>query len=164
MEAVLDTNLLYYIVDDSNSQLSSNKIISYLRNNFDSFYISEYAIMEMYTKFRNDINSIISIINFLFQNNIPAIATLNPPHNIVSDEINSKINDPAFFQKLIENTFQLKKNIEASYLCFITTSIATIIISCKCFANNQKLYSDTYATNLFSFALISINPILPEGT
>ena len=155
MIAVLDTNLLYYIYDDSNSELSSNKVLAYLKNNFENFYISEYSIMEMYTKYRNDFDSIISIINFLYKNNIPVIPTLNKPYNIVSNEIFEQMHDYNYFCNLINYAFQQKKNIEASYLCFLTTSISSIVIACKCFINNETIKSSTYAGNLFHFFQIN---------
>lgn len=151
MDAVLDTNLLYYIYDDSNSDLSSSKVLDYLKRNYANFYISEYAIMEMYTKYRKNYSSIISIINFLNSKNIPVILTLKEPYNIVSNEIISKMNNQDFFDYQINKTFERKRDIEASYLCFLTTTIASIVISCKCFLNNQTLKSSTYAKNLYIF-------------
>ena len=69
MIAVIDTNIFYYLIDDSNSKYDSNKILNSLLQEFEHFEISDLTILEMLVAFRKDKNEIKRRLNFIKENN-----------------------------------------------------------------------------------------------
>ena len=69
MIAVIDTNLFYYLIDDTNLKYDSTKLLKCLFNEFEHFEISDLTILEMLVAFRNDKTGIIRRLDYLKENN-----------------------------------------------------------------------------------------------
>ena len=150
MIAVIDTNLFYYLIDDTNSKYDSTKLLKCLSNEFEHFEISDLTILEMLVAFRNDKTGIIRRLDFLKENNFYVSPLFYKEHNFNGKEILNNYEEPLYLDKIIEHAYSLKKEIENSYLRFWTCSLASIIIDCKSFQDSKLVKQSDYTNDLCS--------------
>jgi hypothetical protein len=150
MIAVIDTNLFYFLVDDKNSKYDSSKILKCLSQEFEHFEISDLSILEMLVAFRNDKNNIKRRLDFIKEKNLYISPLFLPEHNFNGITILSNYENDSYLDKIIKHAYNLKKNMENSYLRFWTCSLASIIVACKSFQQTTKVTQPDYITYLCS--------------
>ena len=128
MDIILDTNMVYYITNISESNLDVNKLQLELRDH--NFYISELSMLEIYSHFRNDILQLKNILNYLHIHKYMVMPSLDDRHKIVNKEFNELIGKDVFFLKcLADDSLRIRIEIESKYLNFWSTCIATIYLA-----------------------------------
>lgn len=162
MISVIDTNLLYYLANISTEQSTydSTLLLNNLKSDYTEVEVSDLSILEACVAFRNDRIKLIKIFNFIKNNNICINSIFHDEHNFNGNEIILNYNNPKYLDTIVCHAYKLKKDIENSYLRFWTTSIASIIVSCKSFSINNVFSSNNYKNEL---ATIMINSSLPES-
>lgn len=157
MIAVIDTNLFYCLIDNTNSKYDSLKLLNFLSQEFEHFEISDLSILEMLVAFRNDKDNIKKKLDFIKEKNLYISPLMLPQHNFNGIEIINNYESSSYLDKIIEHAYYLKKEIENSYLRFWTCSLASIIVACKSIKKVTKVKQPDYINNLCSIMLNNNN-------
>jgi hypothetical protein len=154
MKAVIDTNILYYISGVSETIYDRKKLLSNL-NYYDHWCVSELGILEMLAKFADQKYIIVSIINFLHDENIEINPILEKKYSICNENINNALShDIKFLNFLTVEALRVKKHLENSYLRMLIISIAIVYLNLAFY--KDKFSDIKYQQFIDNFMLLSI--------
>lgn len=151
MDVIIDTNILYYISNLYDSKYNATLLLKFLKERYDTILISDFTILEMNTKFYNDHDKIIYLINFMHQNNIGVHLNLTPEHRIIDENTIKELVNIEFLNKHIETSFMKRKEIEISYLSYFISAISSLYLSTKIKEQNITNVSEDFNESLFYF-------------
>lgn len=151
MNVIIDTNILYYISNLYDSKYNATLLLKFLKERYDTILISDFSILEMNTKFYNDHDKIIYLINFMHQNNIGVHLNLNPEHRIIDENTIKELVKTENFNQYIEKSFAKRKEIEISYLSYFISAISSLYLSTKIEEQNITKVSKNFNETLFCF-------------
>jgi predicted nucleic acid-binding protein len=130
MNAILDTNFIYYVTNIEKSEFNAQKIIDNL-SQFDHVYISELSMLEIYSHFRNDINILKKILNILSELKYPVWPYFDNRNTIVNNEFNEMIKKDDFLKFLTDDSLRIRINVETTFLIYWISTISTLFLSTK---------------------------------
>ena len=131
VNAIIDTNILYYIAEIGKPcDLDPKKLLAELLS-FESVQVSELTILEMFVHFRNEKRTIVKLIDFLVDKGIGANKILNQKYAFVDKDIIIAMQNKFIFDYVVDDSARIKKEIENGYLRFWIFSIAAVYTATK---------------------------------
>jgi hypothetical protein len=164
MNSILDTNMVYYFSEMSASNYDTKKMISLLKKH-GTIYISELSMLEIYSHFRNDLESLKKIINFLSAGKYQIWPYFNKDLTIVNKEFNELIKDDKFLKYLADDSLRIRIKMETAFINYWATSIASIYLAIN--YNTKPIKGKNvkmFTKNLFNtIVLFKINDNIPSS-
>lgn len=154
MKAIIDTNILYYISGVSETIYDRKVLLEELKI-FDSLCVSDISILEMMVKYREDTDTIISIINFLHDEQIEVNTILEKKYSICSKEIiDAMSEDISILKYIISDSLRVKKHIENSYMRMLIISIAIVYINIAFYSDKlENICHQQFIDNFFKLSI-----------
>jgi hypothetical protein len=157
MNVILDTNFIYYLTNIERSKFDAQKIIENL-SQFDHIYISELSMLEIYSHFRNDINTLKKILSILSDLKYPVWPYFDNRNTIVNAKFNDMIRDDVFLKYLADDSLRIRIDLEATFLIFWISTISTLFLSTKITKDPIKGIDNLIAFNKsFTEMVLSLN-------
>jgi hypothetical protein len=141
----------------ANSEFDDQKIVMNL-SQFDHVYISELSMLEIYSHFRNDVNSLKRILNILSELKYPVRPYFGDRNTIVNHKFNEMIKNDEFLKHLTNDSLRIRIDIEATFLIFWISTISTLFLSTKITQEPIKKVANLVAFNKsFAEMFLSLN-------
>lgn len=145
MDIIIDTNILYYWSQVTESDYSPEKIGAELRANGVPL-ISELSIMETLVHFRDNKEAVLKILKFIADEKIGILPYFKPEFSILTTDLMELLENDKTFGMIIENAFEKKVNFEADFLSFWLSCIISIV---GVYLGIKNIFSDTSKSEKF---------------
>jgi hypothetical protein len=126
MNAIIDSNILYYLADIEKTPFSREKLTVFL-NKFDQINVSELTILELLVKCRGNKNKYIKATNFIVDSRFKVHQVLEDERDtIVKIANDEKVSNTAFFNELCNRGIETKIKIEGPFITHWINSICSL--------------------------------------